>query len=132
MGVEARHLLPNQLIENVVAHVVLRHVAVPQGQESLVHDQGHENIKSELFVLEVAQEARCDVVHALAVSDFRQHESDRLQHVKQLLRLLFRKKTIIEGILGALEVNKDLMLQLLVEGCRLESILNLFEHVCEH
>ena len=55
MSVQSWHFPPNQLIQDEVAQVILRHITEPERYEALVYDEGHENIKGKFLVLEVAQ-----------------------------------------------------------------------------
>ena len=82
MSVQSWHFPPNQLIQDEVAQVILRHITEPERYEALVYDEGHENIKGKFLVLEVAQQTRSHVIHPLAVADLRQYKSDGLQHIK--------------------------------------------------
>ena len=121
MGVEAPIILPDQLIEDKVAQVILGHAIVEERQESFVDNQGHKNVEGEPLVIKIAQEARSHVVHPLAVANLRQNESHCLQDVEELLRLLLGKEGVGQGILGALQVEEYLMLQLAIQGALLDS-----------
>ena len=116
MGVETGNSSFDQFVENEVAQVVLRHPAEVQREQSFLHDQGHEDVEGQLFVFEEAEQAGCNVVHSLTVADFREHEGYSLEHVEKLFGLLLGERGICLGVLRALQVDQNLVLEPLVQG----------------
>ena len=105
MSGEAGQFSTNKLVQDEITEVVLWHTVVEEWKEALMDNESHENAESQLFVLQIRQEAGSKVVHTLAISNLGQDVSYSLQDVKKLFSLFLGEHDFCDRVLCPLEIH---------------------------
>jgi hypothetical protein len=74
-----------------------------------VHNHSDKNVKSKFRIFQIREQSRNDVVHSLAIADFRENKCNCLQNMLNILCLFLSKWLVVQWTPCPLHIHLNLM-----------------------